>query len=249
MSSTDQRGIPPGNAAIIGAVSAALITACATVLAAWISVASGKVVITVGGTPSQQGISTEALNISSLPQPTYTLLPTYTPYPTLKPNATVVTPKPLIIIATPSPDQQIPAPGSIILASQSYTKNGVAVTLLDPIQILSDQFIYVFRIDNQSGRQLPVLWKNSFVHARDDAGKVFHQFGENDPNWARDKQFAIPSGAKHDILSSNTGTFNQDDAAGVFIATFKSTTKYVIISVDQLVGMTNMNWRYDLQQR
>jgi len=181
--------------------------------------------------------------------PTYAPPPTYTPYPVLptpKPNITVVTPKPITVVATPSADQQNPPPGSIIPAGQGYTKKGVVITLMKNISIGFGEIDITLTIENQTGQQIVVLWRDSFIRLRDDKGKEFNQQYAGDSFWNENKQFTIASGNTARIVSSNKKS--TDTAFSSFIAKLDPNTKYILISVDQLLGMTNMNWRYDIQQ-
>lgn len=222
MSSTDHRGIPPGNAAIIAAV----IGAVALILGA----KSQTIQVFLGADTPTAVAQSNTFGLHS-PQPTYTLLPTYTPYPTLKPNVTVVTPKPLIVTATPSVDRQDPPPGSTIQAGQGFSRNGVEVTMGKALSIYSDEFIPNFLVENQSGQQLIVLWKESFIHARDDKGKVYPQFDEDSPNYNSSRQFSISNGNSQLIGS---GEFVGAITFSQFKGNIDPSSKYLIFTVDQL---------------
>ena len=187
----------------------------------------------------------------SLPQPTYTLLPTYTPYPTFTPARTVLAPKPITVIPTLSTDQQNPPPGSIIPAGEGYTLNGVTVTILKPFCFGSDNFGIQALIENNSSAQILVRWKDSYIHARDDKGKLFRQIDQNASDWDQLKQFAISGGDKHTIRNYCTANMNYDywvvDIFDRFQGKIDSSAKYLVVAIDQMAGMTNMSWRYDLQ--
>jgi hypothetical protein len=126
MSSSEHGRLTQPVAIIIGAI----IGACAVIAAAVIGVAFGKFEINLGGVVNPTA-TTDSKITSGLPapQPTYTLLSTYTPYPTFTPNRVVATQGPITITPTPGADQQIPAPGSIILAGQGYARNGVTMVM------------------------------------------------------------------------------------------------------------------------
>ena len=167
MYSNNHRGLSEPIAIIIGAI----IGACAMIAAAVIGVAFGRFEINLGAVAKPTQVAeTDTLRIvpgSPAPQPTYTLLPTYTPYPMLKPNVTVVTPNPIIVTTTPSADQQNPPPSSIIPVGQGYTRNGITITLGKSMVLGSDFFsIPPLTIENKSGQQIAVLWKNSFYMSK-----------------------------------------------------------------------------------
>jgi len=72
------------------------------------------------------------------PNPTYTPYPpnpTYTPYPTFTPRVVTVTATPLVAIS--SGGAQSPAPGSIVLAGQEYTKDGMSITAIKKFEYIA----------------------------------------------------------------------------------------------------------------
>jgi hypothetical protein len=184
--------------------------------------------------------------------PTHTPLPTQQPYtaiPTPKPNVTVVTPKPEIVTATPSADQQNPPPGSILRIGQSYKKNNITISSSKSIGMEYGRFSFSIYIENQGNQQIVVLWRNSFVHLRDDKGKEFHQAYESSSDWNRNKQFTVPNSEIREMPSKSwAGFYNTDDAFDWFVGRLDPNVKYLVLTIDQLAGMTNLNWRYDIQQ-
>ncbi len=253
MSMNEHRGIPPGNAAIIAAV----IGAGALLLGALIGVLFGAKSQTIQvflGADTPTAIAQSNILGLPLPQPTYTLLPTYTPYPTFTPPRAVVTQAPVIITATPSADQQNPLPSSTILAGQGYTRNGVTVTLRKSIEIRNfdgGYFGFTLSIENRSGQQWVIVWRNSFIHLRDDKGRVYRQWNEDAINWNKNKQFTISNSGTQQLVGTSGNVrfdYDGDTQLDFFQGTIDPSTKYFIFTLDQMAGMTNMSWRYDILQ-
>ncbi|MBM3129732.1 MAG: hypothetical protein FJ009_14040 [Chloroflexi bacterium] len=241
--------------AIIGAagvIIAALITGIFALLVEQTKTSAGATSVAATFV-AQRTVDAPLLQQPYAPQPTFTRLPTQQPYtliPTPKPNVIVVTPKPEIVTATTGTDQQNPPPGSIILAGQGYTRNGITITLRKSITIdVNKYFGFDIIIENRSGQQLVVLWKNSFIHLRDDKGKVYFQRNQNESDWDRNKQFVIPNGETQQLSGQrfNRDSYTWDSTLDYFNGTIDSATKYFIFTIDMLVGMTNMGWRYDIQ--
>jgi hypothetical protein len=249
MSSDNTNKVDPGCATIIAAVIGAVALIAGTLIGAVIGAKSQPIQVFLGSDTPTTVAQPNILGIP-LPQPTYTLLPTYTPYPTLAPPQTIVAPKPITVIPTLSPSQQNPLAGSTIAAGQGFSKNGVTVTMRNPISIGSSSFQITLVMENQSGREVVVLWKNSFVHARNDRGTTYFQQNQNSKDWDRNKQFTVPNGKTREFegLCGHCMQEDTDVTIPPFLATLDPRTKYIVITVDQLVGMTNLNWRYDIQQ-
>lgn len=242
MSSSDHRGIPQGNAAIV----AALIGAAAVIIAATIPVAAAlffgvvQINFPLSRTPTQT-VANDASPIVAVGQPTPQ--PTYTPSPTPKANVIVVTPKPLIITATATNDQQSPLPGSIILAGQAYNKSGVSVALKKSLDINGSLFSPRIIIENHSGQQLIARWSDSYLHVRDDKGRTYPQVGQGVSNWGAIEQREIAVGESFETQSGQPWPLSTSSFRGPIAPD----AKYVIFTIDQIAGMTNLNWRYDLQ--
>lgn len=186
------------------------------------------------------------------PQPTYTRLPTYTPLPTQqpytsiptpKPNVTVVTPRPITVVAAPSADQQNPLPGSILQVGQNYSKDGIVVGLKKSLDLYGSSFAPCIIISNQSGQQLIIRWKNSYIHAKDDKNKIYSPENQNASDWDTVQQASLSDGDKYETNPYQPWSFHK----GLFRGPIDPTAKYIVISIDQLAGMTNMNWRFDLK--
>ena len=248
MSSNDNRKVDPGCATIIGAVIGAIALIAGVIIGAVVGAKSQPIQVFLGSdTPTAVAQS----NILGLPfpQPTYTVLPTYTPYPTLTPPRTIVVPKPITVIPTSSSDQQNPQPGSVILAGQGFAKNGVTVSSRKSIDVNGARFSFLLTIENQSSQQLIVRWANSYIHTRDDKGKVYRQENQNNDIWDKVKQFSIPSGNSYQ-MSNNFSPYRNiagDDTIDIFTGPIDPSAKYLVLTADQMAGMANMNWRFDLQ--
>jgi hypothetical protein len=245
MSSSDHHGIPQGNAAII----AAFIGAAAVIIAAIIPVGAAlffgivQISFPSSHTPSQIANDNSPSQISieqPRPQATYTVLPTYTPYPTFTPPRTVMAPKSITVIPTASVDRQDPPPGSVIPAGQMYSRNNVRIKLLDTIDANMTTIYPRLAIENRGERDVTVLWSDSLIHVKDDKGNTFRL------GWGSiDTQFSL-SGGKSSLINA-PGCNLCCGQCFSFAGAIDPAAKYLIITVDRLVGMTNMNWRYDLQ--
>jgi len=230
----------------LGVIIAALITGVSALLVERTKIDANSTVVWAT-VVSQRTVDAPIARATYTLPPTYTPLPTQQPYttiPTPKPNVTIVTPKPITVVATPDSSQQNPPPGSIIPAGQGFTKNGVTITLRSPLEVDRSSFKNSGVIENNSNEQIVVRWKNSFVHAVDDKGKTYRQSNETSSDWDNLKQFSISSGSKTVIGSV---IYSRVDEFDTFQGVFDPSVKYVIIKIDQLAGMTNMNWRYDIR--
>ena len=165
---------------------------------------------------------------------------------------------PTVAAPTPIPtigrDQQNPPPGSDLPLGRGYSKNGVTVTVLPQIDSTNSVwdgtplFGFQVRIDNNSGSQIPVLWRNSFVHARDDKGHNYPQLSQNNGNdWGRSKQFTIDDGEYYVIRMNASAFGDADQSFAPFAGAMDPAANYLIFSLDQFVGMKNLTWKYPLQ--
>ncbi|MFQ6058457.1 MAG: hypothetical protein ACE5MB_06240 [Anaerolineae bacterium] len=187
------------------------------------------------------------------PNPTYTPYPpnpTYTPYPTFTPYLVVATRGPVIITPTLSAEEQNPPPGSIIPAGEAYTKGGITIRLLKKMQYGDDNLSFTFEIENGSKEQYLIRWKNSAIHLRDDVGKQYLQYGEEEEKiYDKVKAFTLDPGKSTQLRSSAEGywyRYPAVDRFGAFKGPLSYDAKYLLITIDQIVGMSNLNWRYDL---
>lgn len=189
-----------------------------------------------------------AQRIADVPvaQATYTRLPTQQPYtaiPTPKPNVTVVTPRPITVVAAPSADQQNPPPGSILQVGQNYSKDGIVVGLKKSLDLYGSSFAPRITILNQSGQQLIIRWKNSYIHAKDDKNRIYSPENQSASDWDTVQQASMPDGETYETNPYQPWSFHK----GLFRGPIDSTAKYIVVSIDQLAGMTNMSWRFDLK--
>lgn len=244
MSSSNNNRIDPGCATIIGAVIGAIALVVGTAIGAVLGARSQPIQVFLGVDTPTAIAQTNILGLP-FPQPTYTLLPTYTPYPTLTPARTIVVPKPITVVPTLSTDQQNPLPGSAILAGQPYTRNRITITPSKSVQVSGNAIGISIVIENQSSQQVIILWKNSYVHLKDNDGKNYPQASESKPDWNSIKQFAIANGETKNMPTMCCIFY--PDAFDFFQGPIDPSAKYLIFTIDQLGAMSNMNWRYDLQ--
>lgn len=185
------------------------------------------------------------------------------PTPTLLPQSTPTIPPPLVLQPTvpPAPtrpptqslpaatatqsDQQQPPPGKILPAGEGFTKGGTTITFGKSITIGDNYISFSIFVENQTGRQLPILYRNSFMHLRDDTGRTYGSYFQSKSDWNDTKQFIIPSGQKQEMDSayswySLVGRFD------CFAVKLDPSVKYLVFTLDQLAGMSNMNWKYDI---
>lgn len=250
MSSSDHRGVPQGNAAIIAAV----IGGIALVAAAAIGVIIGRG--SDGTSPSQTPIikvitaTTIAGNVGGI-QATYTPYPpnpTLTPYPTEAQPVTVVPRSPIVFTATPSADEQYPPAGSTIVTGQYFSKHGVTITVPNKLEIYREGgFGIDIIVINRGDQEIVVRWRNSFIHVKDDLNRAYRQYSQDETGWNFDKQFNIPDGGGYEISPCYLCLGDFNDKTRNFLGSIDATAKYLIITIDQMAGMTNMNWRYNLQ--
>lgn len=270
MSSSDNKKVDPGFATIIGAVIGAIALIVGTIMGTVVGAKSQPIQVFLGSTtptivaqPNVLGLPSPQPTYTALPtytpqqaytalptytpQPTYTVLPTYTPYPTLTPPITIVAPKPITVIPTLRGDQQNPPPGSVILAGQGFTENSISVTARNPLYVESDNFTFFITIQNNSNELIVVSWRNSYIHAKDDTGKSFRQRNQNASDWDQIKQFSIPSGDKREFNLNCYLCYGSVDTIDRFQGVIDPSAKYLVFTIDQMAGMTDMNWRYDIR--
>lgn len=249
MSSSDNRGVPQGNAAII----AAIIGGIALVAAAAIGVIIGRETEGVQQPPKEVTrivVATVAsgnsgVQPSELFNPTHTPYPpnpTYTPYPTEPPPVTVVTRASVVFTATPNADEQEPPPGSILRVGETFTKNQVAVTLL-AIDINSQGVGLRLTIKNNRGEGIPIIWTQSNVHLRDDRGHSYRQKWQGYDWFKYINQFTLAPSEQTELNYESrfiASTF------GYFDGGIDPAAKYLTVTLDRIGGMEDMNWQYEL---
>ena len=102
-----------------------------------------------------------------------------------------------------------------------------------------------FDVHNGTGEQIVVRWKPSFVHLHDNAGRTYHQSDEDSARYHETFQFTVEPGAYRTIRGSHT--FGLSGATYTeFEGPIDPTVDYLIFTVDEIVGLSNLNWRYDL---
>ena len=237
----------------LGAVVAAIVALAGGILLGTVGLRQREQVIPTPTTevvPATK-VSATSLAVSStyLPQPTHTPYPpnpTYTPYPTFTPYLVVATPGPVIVTPTPSAEEQNPPAGSIIPAGQAYTKGDIAIRLLKKIGFYEGGLGFSFEIENAGTEQYIIRWKNSALHLRDDLGREYAQSSEEREIYNKVKAFTLNPGET--VKLEAAGSYYDDSAYtfGYFQQTLSYDAKYLLITIDQIAGMSNLNWQYDL---
>jgi hypothetical protein len=169
--------------------------------------------------------------------PTPTPYPTYTPYPTPASMSK----------ATQTPtaaSEQSPPPGEIALAGQPISREDIFVYMEDYVDVSGDLFTFSFYIENNSDRQIIVRYRPSDIHVTDDLGtKYRHVLGDEG---TAVRQFSIDPGERGSIKTY----YDMGRSVYVHLAGFQGPISldagYLIVSIEKLVGMENLMWRYDL---
>jgi hypothetical protein len=234
-------------AAVVGAVgviAGALIEARSQTIQVYLGTDGTATLVSVNNTNSTPGANTKVAR-----QPTYTPLPTYTPYPEQPthtpypeqptPNPAIVPRAPDIYTATARVDEQDPPPGSIVPQGATYERAGIAIYNLNELSA-SDVEICVgaLVIENNKGIEYVLRYKLDVLHLSDDTGR---NYARRDTNDRASDQTSIPSGQKETI---NMGGFSDRLC---FAGTVPAEAKYVILTVDEMAGLENLNWRVDLE--
>ncbi len=168
----------------------------------------------------------------------------YTPSPTPAPvYASPRTSTPISVAPTAS-DTQNPAPGTIIPAGQAFARAGVTVVASRDLNILWGQAGPRVKIYNGSGGPIVVRWQPSALHLVDDTSTEYHQLYEDTAGYHQVFQFSMPAGATQMLTASGTGFF--DNAYAYFKGPIAMKAKYVILRIDQIAGLSDLRWRYDL---
>ncbi len=151
--------------------------------------------------------------------------------------------------AAPSSAQD-PSPGSNIPAGRGYTKGGVTITLVRGLTVNQYGFSPSLSIKNDSGQQIAVSWKNSLVHIQDDKGSIYRQLNESESQWDQNKLFTVSSGEVYRINDLNStcsvNHWNFPICFSFFRGGIDPSASFLIVTIDQMAGMTNLTWRYDL---
>jgi hypothetical protein len=118
---------------------------------------------------------------------------------------------------------------------QGYTRKGITVTVLDEIEAgNNDSIVLRIVITNQSGRDQIIAWDRSNIHLRDDTGIEYGRW------WGGVDQIMLSSGKSYSIgIGSEPYLY--------FWGPLNPSATELIISIDQIYGMKDLNWRYHLQ--
>jgi hypothetical protein len=196
---------------------------------------------------------------------------TATPLPSTTLTAPIIGTRVATAIASPTPSlvaisvptsaavasetgQQDPPPGTVIAAGKRFTKDGISISVnqgldLDPS---GNGFAPDLVIQNGSGGEILVRWKNSFVHFRDDHGHEYRQWKRAQSDWDKNKQFAMPDGGSTQISPCfvgflwPNGCYDRDEGFDWFLGRIDPSVSTLSLTIDQIGGMTNLNWVYQL---
>ena len=88
-----------------------------------------------------------------------------------------------------------------------------------------------------------------FLHVKDDRVKAFIQWNVNDADWDQTKQFTVPNGGTAQIKNSPNCTYclGLVDYFDSYRGKIDPSTRYLVITIDKMLGMTNISWKYDVQ--
>lgn len=188
---------------------------------------------------------------TSIAQSPPTAAPTREPSSVREPSPTYTrVAQPTQIPPTPTSDKQNPPSGSVIVPGQAFSKSGIAVWTQKNLEIhrhpggvQNDSIGIPFYIANNSGEQYVIRWKNSLLHLKDDKGHEYQQWGDG-AVLERFKQINLPPGK---TITISCYCDSCEDAYWSFAAVLTPDVKYLIFTIDQIAGMTNLNWRYDVK--
>ena len=180
---------------------------------------------------------TEVVFEESQPQQqlTYTSLPTYTPYPTFTSLAISASQEPNIVTPSPKSGEQTPPPGSVIPAGQSFSKDGITIVTGEYVQKEYDLIRFEFTVYNDRSNPFTLRFRTKDLHLKDNLGneyplrtrgglQVYEYTFENEHVVA----FAYYSSMWFDWTVPIEAT-------------------QLIFTIDEIAGMTDLNWVFDLR--
>lgn len=132
------------------------------------------------------------------------------------------------------------------MAGEPYTARGLVISLGPEYSIDRNMIFLNFAIRNISEQSIVIRYQNGYFHVTDDIGNEYKQICED--VYYTTKQYELEGGRDSTIASSEycvwAGSPNN-------IATFQGVidvrANYLIVTVDQFMGMENLQWRLDLQ--
>ena len=143
------------------------------------------------------------------------------------------------------PSEQSPPPGTLLSAAQPYTKNGMGIFLSSDYGIDRDTISISFKVSNDTAQSAVIRYQNGYFHLADDLGNVYGQMCEDE--YYRTKQYELEGGRDSTIRSTDYCPSADNPGS---IAAFKGVidvgASYLVATVDQFMGMQNLQWRLDL---
>ncbi len=106
-------------------------------------------------------------------------------------------------------------------------------------------FVATIELFNGSDHDITVVWSDALMHAKDDRGKTFVQVNQDRYFWGKSMQETV--GIGRTAYFGTGGCNTPTPGCPLFDGSIDPDAKYLIFTLDKLAGMSNMNWRYDLQ--
>jgi DNA-binding CsgD family transcriptional regulator len=173
-------------------------------------------------------------------------LPTQVPYTSLPTPTTifvVATVAPIIITPSPNNAVQNPLPGSMIAAGQSYEYSGLSIYSSSQPNVSSDQILVQVYVRNNRPQSYVLRYTMDQFHLKDDAGKQYPLFIPNaDPNKLHETNNTT---IEHNQVVQFS--FGRSFGSVDFVGPIAVNARYLVLTIDQVAGMTNLNWQYNIQ--
>jgi hypothetical protein len=189
------------------------------------------------------------------PQVVYVTIPPPTiaagsPVGSQTPVVTTVPRGPIVVTATPRQDEQDPAPGSIISAGEAYVWGDITIRLRETMEYdaYDDAICFTFEIHNGRPDQYLVRWRMSAIHLRDDLDRQYAQYAQNEGVYSRVKAFLLEPDETRLLEATNYVHLIFDpDTFGCFQGPISQDANYLLLTIDEIAGFSDLNWRYELQ--
>lgn len=105
-------------------------------------------------------------------------------------------------------------------------------------------------MSNDRGQTILVVWRNSFVHIRDDKNHDYKEYERTDSNFDKVKQFSLNDGYHVTIIGYRAAPFfagpEEDEYFPYFEGSIDPAASYLIITIDSMAGLKGMSWKYVL---
>lgn len=207
---------------------------CMACVAAWLVVPEVRQALRLGSsaTPSTPPHIVTATAVSEAPTPTFTPQPSGTPGETPTQQATAT--------ATTGPT------GESLLAGEPYTARGLAISLGPEYSIDRNMILLNFAIRNVSDQSTVISYQNGYFHVTDNIGNEYKRMCED--TYYTTKQYELEGGKDSTIGTTVYCSWaGGPNNIGPFQGIIDVKANYLIVTVDQFMGMENLQWRLDLQ--